>query len=130
MLVPSQDGNTALHLAAGAGLMGCVELLLSNGADLGATNENGQTPADLAKARGHDHIATSLEAKMVFSVRPQLFCFIVSCFVVVCFGFLSYCGKAMTDEISNCGVLTDTIIFSVRKIWWNLWNQTQTCWRR
>ena len=66
--------------------MGCVELLLSNGADLGATNENGQTPADLAKVRGHDHIATSLEAKMVFSVRPQLFCFIVSCLLLFVLG--------------------------------------------
>lgn len=45
-----------------------MQLLVSYEADLGATNEEGQTPADLAKARGHGQIATSLEAKMVFSV--------------------------------------------------------------
>lgn len=52
--------------------MDCVQLLLDYEADLGATNEDGQTPADLAKARGHDHIAISLEAKMVFSVRTSV----------------------------------------------------------
>lgn len=37
-------------------------------ADMVATNEEGLTPADLAKANNQPHIATNLEAKMVFSV--------------------------------------------------------------
>lgn len=72
-----QDGNTALHLAAGAGLKECVDILLDQEADMVATNEAGQTPADLAKAKHHGHIATSLEAKMVFSVSGM------RCFVFV-----------------------------------------------
>ena len=64
----SQNGNTALHLAAGAGLKECVELLLGYQADMAATNQDGLTPADLAKAKQQAHIASSLEAKMVFSV--------------------------------------------------------------
>lgn len=63
-----QDGNTALHLAAGAGLKECVELLLNHEADMVVTNNDGLTPADLAKAKEHGNIATSLEAKMVLSV--------------------------------------------------------------
>lgn len=46
-----------------------MEQLLSYDADMVATNEEGQTPADVAKAKQHGDIATSLEAKMVFSVR-------------------------------------------------------------
>ncbi len=45
-----------------------MELLVSYKADMVATNEKGQTPADAAKAMDHSHIATNLEAKMVFSV--------------------------------------------------------------
>lgn len=66
------DGNTALHLAAGAGLKRCVELLVRYEADMVATNEDGQTPADLAKARFHNQIATHLEAKMVFSNEEDM----------------------------------------------------------
>lgn len=57
-----------LHLAAGEGLKQCVDLLLTYNADMVATNEEGLTPADLAKAKQHGNIASSLEAKMVFSV--------------------------------------------------------------
>lgn len=46
-----------------------MELLLGYEADMVATNDEGLTPADVAKAKEHRHIATSLEAKMVFSVR-------------------------------------------------------------
>lgn len=63
-----QEGNTVLHLAAGAGLRDCVELLVNYHADMVATNEEGLTPADLAKKNAHDDIGTSLEARMIFSV--------------------------------------------------------------
>ena len=62
-----------MHLAAGAGLKRCIELLVGYEADMVATNEDGQTPADLAKARFHNQIATHLEAKMVFSVSVSNF---------------------------------------------------------
>ena len=57
-----------LHLAAGAGLRDCVELLVGYNADMVATNEEGLTPADLAMKNAHNDIGTSLEARMVFSV--------------------------------------------------------------
>lgn len=51
-----------------------MQLLVSYEADLGATNQEGQTPADLAKAKDHGRIATSLETKMVFSVSACRHC--------------------------------------------------------
>ena len=63
-----QEGNTVLHLAAGAGLRECVELLIHYRADMVVTNKEGLTPADLAKKNAHDDIGTTLEARMVFSV--------------------------------------------------------------
>ena len=78
-----------------------MELLVSHGADLVATNENGQTPADLAKAQGHNNIATSLEAKMVFTVSVC-----VSVSVVIIVGF------------------------SARRIWLNQWTLTQSSWKK
>ena len=63
-----EDGNTALHLAASAGLRKCVELLLDNEADLYLTNKKEQTAADCAAACKFNTIATLLETRMVFSV--------------------------------------------------------------
>lgn len=62
------EGDTALHLAAGSGLEGCVHLLLEHGADIFATNKREQTAADCAALNKHSSIATLLETKMVFSV--------------------------------------------------------------
>ena len=45
-----------------------MEVLVSNQADMVALNENGLTPADLAKTSQHTKIALRLEAHMVFSV--------------------------------------------------------------
>lgn len=61
-----------MHLAAGAGLRECVELLISYHADMVAINDEGLTPADLAKKNAYDNIATSLEAHMVYSVSRML----------------------------------------------------------
>ena len=63
-----EDGNTALHLAASAGLLKCVELLIEKEADLYVTNKKEQTAADCAAACKFKTIATLLETKMVFSV--------------------------------------------------------------
>ena len=57
-----------LHLAAGAGLEECVDLLVGYHADMVALNEDGLTPADLAKKNSHDKIAMRLEAHMLISV--------------------------------------------------------------
>ena len=63
-----EDGNTALHLAASAGLLKCVELLIEKEADLYVTNKKEQTAADCAAACKFKTIATLLETRMVFSV--------------------------------------------------------------
>lgn len=63
-----ESGNTALHLAASAGLNKCVELLLANKADLYITNKKEQTAADCAAESKQITIATLLETRMVFSV--------------------------------------------------------------
>ncbi len=61
-----------LHLAAGAGLEECVDLLVTHHADMVALNEEGLTPADLAKKNQHDRIALRLETHMVFSVSDRI----------------------------------------------------------
>ncbi len=57
-------GTTALHWAAMGGEIDLVELLLSNGADPNRVGRkfdpSGQTPLELAEARGHDQVATLL----------------------------------------------------------------------
>ena len=44
----ADDGDTALHAAAAHGMNRVIELLADHGADVGAENRRGQTPADLA----------------------------------------------------------------------------------
>ena len=66
-----EEGNTALHLAAAAGLRRCVELLLESKADLYLTNKQEQTAAECAAECKHTAIATLLEARMVFSVSQS-----------------------------------------------------------
>ncbi len=43
------DGQRALHIAAGCGDVGAVEHLLAEGADAGAVNYGGETPLDVAR---------------------------------------------------------------------------------
>ena len=57
-----------LHLAASAGLTGCVDLLVAHKADLSATNLHKKTPADVATEASHTEIATKLETKILFHV--------------------------------------------------------------
>lgn len=61
-----QNGNTALHHAALAGLQRCVELLLAHGAPLFTENNDKLTPCDLAMQEEHHNIACLLESRMVF----------------------------------------------------------------
>ncbi|XP_033628480.1 ARF GTPase-activating protein GIT2-like isoform X2 [Asterias rubens] len=55
-----EKGNTPLHVASNAGQSLQSELLMAYGADPGAMDSNGQTPADLAKEEGHLELAERL----------------------------------------------------------------------
>ena len=52
--------STPLHSAAGGGALAVVERLLAAGADRKAVDEDGETPASLARTRGHAEIAALL----------------------------------------------------------------------
>jgi ankyrin repeat protein len=56
------DGFTPLHSAAFHGDAIIAGLLLLFGADPRATNDKGETAADLARSKGHDWLARRLEA--------------------------------------------------------------------
>jgi ankyrin repeat protein len=49
-----QRGFTAMHEAALNGNLPLIELLLAHGADAASANDEGVTPADLARSKGHD----------------------------------------------------------------------------
>jgi ankyrin repeat protein len=52
-----QQGNTSpLHETAHAGLVDLTRLLLDLGADPTATDDQGRTPADIARQRGHTEV--------------------------------------------------------------------------
>jgi len=53
-------GETALHYATAAGLDKAVQSLLALGADVNLLNAAGETPADVAKRRGHTALAQFL----------------------------------------------------------------------
>uniref|UniRef100_A0A7S1G830 Uncharacterized protein n=1 Tax=Bicosoecida sp. CB-2014 TaxID=1486930 RepID=A0A7S1G830_9STRA len=58
----TKSGNTALHMAADAGHLEAVTLLLSRGADATLRNSEGQTAGDGAKLNGHAQVAAALGA--------------------------------------------------------------------
>ena len=55
-------GRTALHEGAALGHADVVQLLLARGARTEILDEQGQTALDLARAKGHEHIAVLLTA--------------------------------------------------------------------
>lgn len=58
--LPDVYGNTALHLAAEQGQYACAKLLLETAANPIARTNKGQTPYNLANARGHQPICQLL----------------------------------------------------------------------
>jgi ankyrin repeat protein len=85
-----EDGNTALHLAASAGLQSCVEALLDNKADPYVTNKKEQTAADCASECKRSAMATLLETRMVFTVSLYVYLRIV--YYVATVYCSVYCG--------------------------------------
>ncbi|RYE05054.1 MAG: ankyrin repeat domain-containing protein [Rickettsiaceae bacterium] len=68
-------GNTALHLAAITGQLSIVELLIDQGANISAKNNNDQTALDLAdsnededKAEIVEEVISYLQKKLAESV--------------------------------------------------------------
>ncbi|HMJ61728.1 MAG TPA: ankyrin repeat domain-containing protein [Bryobacteraceae bacterium] len=57
-----EGGWTALHGAAQAGQLGMVEALLTSGADINLRAGNQQTALDMALIKGHQEVASILEA--------------------------------------------------------------------
>lgn len=63
--------NTPLHYAAASGMKTCIELLVRNGSNLFAENENKDTPCDCSEKQNHKDLALKLESQMVFSRDPE-----------------------------------------------------------
>ena len=60
------DGDTAIHLAALNGLVGCVEKLVALGAIISIVNKNNRTCCELADENSHSSLALALELALVF----------------------------------------------------------------
>ena len=60
------DGDTAIHLAALNGLVGCVEKLIALGAIISIVNKNNRTCCELADESSHPALALALELALVF----------------------------------------------------------------
>ncbi|MCY4594440.1 MAG: ankyrin repeat domain-containing protein [Bryobacterales bacterium] len=58
----SGDGSTALHMAAMAGNLGVVDLLIRHGADVNATENGAVPPVHSAYIQGHFRVARYLES--------------------------------------------------------------------
>ncbi len=65
-----QGGATPLHLAADLGAVEMVVALLDGGAEVGAPNETGQTPVDVARRSGHEEVARLLIRYGARDLRP------------------------------------------------------------
>lgn len=53
---PCEHGCTALHMASAWGHLDVVKYLLSRGADALIRSADGDTPADMARAKHHQHV--------------------------------------------------------------------------
>ncbi|XP_039067852.1 putative E3 ubiquitin-protein ligase XBAT34 [Hibiscus syriacus] len=58
---PGRHGGTPLHHAAKRGLLNTLKLLLSNGANPLAMNDDCQTPLDVARAKGNVNVVRAIE---------------------------------------------------------------------
>ena len=56
ILLFSQDGNTALHIASSNGYLNVVDWLLSEGADINVKNNDGKTPLDVCQDLNKEEI--------------------------------------------------------------------------
>lgn len=55
-----EDGRRAMHYAAASGHVGCIEALISRGAECDARTRNGRTPSHEAAKHGHDACLTKI----------------------------------------------------------------------
>lgn len=58
------DGNTALHLAAAAGNLAVVGILIANMANVVLANKAGKLAVDMAREAGHSKVVVEIEAAM------------------------------------------------------------------
>ncbi|KAL5711847.1 hypothetical protein ACHQM5_014079 [Ranunculus cassubicifolius] len=63
---PGAHAGTALHHAVKTGLAQTVMLLLSHGANALATNDNRQTPLDVARIKGYCDVVRTIENRISF----------------------------------------------------------------
>lgn len=61
--VRALDGCTSLHCASLAGSVGVVEVLLRHGSELGARDNHGNTPRDLARMKSHRAYAAAAHGR-------------------------------------------------------------------
>ncbi|KAG6757346.1 hypothetical protein POTOM_037654 [Populus tomentosa] len=59
---PGRKGGNPLHHAAKKGLENTVKLLLSHGANALMTNDDCQTPLEVARAKGHGNVVRAIES--------------------------------------------------------------------
>ncbi|XP_024535281.1 putative E3 ubiquitin-protein ligase XBAT34 isoform X1 [Selaginella moellendorffii] len=72
---PGSHGGFPLHHAAKRGLDKTVILLLSRGADPLAVNDDGQTPLDMARSRGHVSVVRIIEVRVNREQKKEKQCF-------------------------------------------------------
>ena len=56
----SETGSTAMHFAVKSGVLETVQLLMVFGAEVATCSNKGETPMDIARNSGHNHIADLL----------------------------------------------------------------------
>lgn len=71
LLMPQQDGLTALHYAAHSGNKDAVQLLLNASADKDLKSKDGKTCLDEAEERGHKAIAALLKGEAYEEPAPE-----------------------------------------------------------
>jgi hypothetical protein len=64
------------------GLGEVVDLLVARGGDLTRTNHSHRTPAEEADEAGHEQLASSMEARMVFGMCVMCVCVCVCTMMV------------------------------------------------